>query len=50
MLDSSEYVDALTEQEKIALAIAREKLGSSFNLEKSIGFKKEAEKKCCEKK
>ena len=50
MLDAREYVDALTEQEKIALAIAREKLGSSFNLEKSIGFKKRAEKKCGKKK
>lgn len=50
MLEPSKYVDALTEQEKIALAIAREKLGSSFNLEKSIGYKKEAEKKCGEKK
>ena len=49
MLDASEYVDALTEQEQIALAIAREKLGSSFSLEKSIGYKKEAEKKCGEK-
>lgn len=50
MLDASEFVDALTEQEKIALAIAREKLGSSFNLEKSIGFKKQAEKKSGKKK
>lgn len=33
-----EYKNSLTEQEKIVLNIAIEHLGSSFNIEKSIGF------------
>ena len=32
------YLTQLSEKEKIALAIARRMLGSSFNLEKSIGY------------
>lgn len=38
MTDSEEYVKQLNEKEKMALKIAQEHLGSSFNLEKSIGF------------
>ena len=33
-----EYKNSLTEQEKLVLHIAIEHLGSSFNIEKSIGF------------
>tara|TARA_Y100000992_G_C20989960_1_gene361449 strand:- start:124 stop:282 length:159 start_codon:yes stop_codon:yes gene_type:complete len=32
------YVKSLTDMEKIALTIAKEDLGSSFNIEKSIGY------------
>ena len=32
------YLASLNEIEKIALKIAKEDLGSSFNIEKSIGF------------
>jgi hypothetical protein len=32
------YLAQLTEKEKIAMAIAKRMLGSSFNLEKSIGY------------
>lgn len=32
------YVDSLSAIEKKALAIAKEDLGSSFNIEKSIGY------------
>lgn len=35
-----EYLNSLTEIEKIALKIAKEDLGTSFNIEKSIGFLK----------
>ena len=38
MTDLEEYVKQLNEKEKMALKIAQEHLGSSFNLEKSIGF------------
>ena len=34
------YIDQLNNKERIAYDIAREELGSSFNLLKSIGFKK----------
>ena len=34
------YLNSLTEIEKIALKIAKEDLGTSFNIEKSIGFLK----------
>ena len=34
------YIDSMDEKEKIAYKIAKEHLGSSFNLEKSIGFQK----------
>ena len=34
------YIDSMDEKEKIAFKIAKEHLGSSFNLEKSIGFQK----------
>ena len=34
------YLSSLDEKEKIAYNIAIEHLGSSFNLEKSIGFQK----------
>jgi hypothetical protein len=32
------YVETLNDIEKIALQIAKEDLGTSFNIEKSIGF------------
>ena len=32
------YLDTLNNIEKIALQIAKEDLGTSFNIEKSIGF------------
>ena len=32
------YLDTLSEKEKVALQIAQTQLGSSFNIEKSIGF------------
>ena len=32
------YLASLKEIEKVALKIAKEDLGSSFNIEKSIGF------------
>jgi hypothetical protein len=34
----NKYLTSLNEIEKIALKIAKEDLGSSFNIEKSIGF------------
>ena len=34
------YLASLNEIEKVALKIAQEDLGSSFNIEKSIGFLK----------
>tara|TARA_Y100000389_G_C17413754_1_gene492459 strand:- start:923 stop:1072 length:150 start_codon:yes stop_codon:yes gene_type:complete len=33
-----EYIQQLSESEKIAYDIAKKMLGSSFNIEKSIGF------------
>ena len=33
-----EYLESLTETERIALEIARNHLGSSFDISKSIGF------------
>tara|TARA_X000000368_G_scaffold414580_1_gene404722 strand:- start:627 stop:782 length:156 start_codon:yes stop_codon:yes gene_type:complete len=36
----SKYLNSLNDIEKIALNIAKEDLGSSFNIEKSIGFLK----------
>lgn len=32
------YLDGLTDKERTAMAIARDHLGTSFNLENSIGF------------
>tara|TARA_Y100000996_G_C22286733_1_gene546356 strand:- start:23 stop:163 length:141 start_codon:yes stop_codon:yes gene_type:complete len=32
------YIDQLTPQEKKVMEIAQKNLGSSFNIEKSIGF------------
>ena len=32
------YINSLNEIQKLALKIAKEDLGSSFNIEKSIGF------------
>lgn len=40
-----EYIDALSENEKRALEIAKAHLESSFSLEKSIGYIKFTEKK-----
>ena len=34
----NKYLASLNEIEKIALKIAKEDLGSSFNIEKSIGY------------
>ena len=34
------YIKQLNEKEKIVLKIAQEHLGTSFNIEKSIGYKK----------
>jgi hypothetical protein len=34
------YIKSLTEKERQTLQIAQQQLGSSFNLKKSIGFKK----------
>jgi hypothetical protein len=34
------YIQSLTEKERKTLQIAQQQLGSSFNLKKSIGFKK----------
>ena len=33
-----QYINSLNEIQKLALKIAKEDLGSSFNIEKSIGF------------
>ena len=41
----AEYILQLDDKEKVAYKIAIEYLGSSFNLEKSIGFKKGLKKK-----
>ena len=38
MTDTEEYIKQLNEKEKMALKIAQEHLGSSFNIERSIGF------------
>ncbi len=35
-----EYINSFNEKEKIAYKIAFDKLGSSFNIVKSIGFNK----------
>jgi hypothetical protein len=35
-----QYVESLTEQERIALEIAQEMLETSFDMEKCIGFNK----------
>jgi len=35
-----EYIASLTEQEKLALEIAEEMLGTSFDMEKCIGYTK----------
>ena len=40
-----EYISQLNDKEKVAYQIAIEYLGSSFNLEKSIGFQKWIKKK-----
>jgi|TARA_X000000368_G_scaffold338332_1_gene276298 hypothetical protein len=34
------YIESLTDQESLALEIAREMLGTSFDMEKCIGFNK----------
>lgn len=41
----SEYIDTLDERNKQAYDIAKDHLGTSFDLEKSIGFLKFKEKK-----
>ena len=35
-----DYIKQLNEKEKIVFKIAKEHLGTSFNIEKSIGYKK----------
>ena len=35
---TKEYINTLTPEENIAYKIAKEHLGSSFDIEKSIGF------------
>jgi hypothetical protein len=40
-----EYISQLTEVEKIAYEIAKEHLGSSFNIKRSNGFKEWLKKK-----
>jgi hypothetical protein len=40
-----EYISQLTEVEKIAFEIAKEHLGSSFNIRRSNGFKEWLKKK-----
>lgn len=35
-----DYIKQLNEKEKIVFEIAKEHLGTSFNVEKSIGYKK----------
>ena len=35
-----DYIQQLNEKEKIVFKIAKEHLGTSFNIEKSIGYKK----------
>ena len=41
----SDYIDSLSDDQKKALEIAKSHLGTSFSLEKSIGFIKFNEKK-----
>lgn len=40
-----EYIESLSQQEKKALEIAKKQLGSSFCLEKSIGYLNYLQKK-----
>ena len=40
MSSIDDYINQLNEKEKIVLKIAQEHLGTSFNIEKSIGYKK----------
>lgn len=40
-----EYIDQLTEKELLVFEIAKEHLGSSFNIERSIGFQEFLRKK-----
>ena len=35
-----DYIQQLSDMEKIVFEIAKEHLGTSFNIEKSIGYKK----------
>tara|TARA_B100000674_G_C37826370_1_gene908324 strand:- start:1035 stop:1190 length:156 start_codon:yes stop_codon:yes gene_type:complete len=35
-----EYIDSLSEQDRIALSIAQDMLGTSYDMEKSIGYNK----------
>ena len=35
-----DYIQQLSEKKKIVFEIAKEHLGTSFNIEKSIGYKK----------
>ena len=35
-----EYIESLTETERIAMEIAKQHLGSSFDITKSVGFLK----------
>jgi hypothetical protein len=46
----NEYIETMNEKEKIAFNIAKSHLGSSFDIEKCIGFIKFYEKKVKSKK
>lgn len=43
--DEKQYVDGMDDKERLAFEIAKDHLGSSFDLSKSIGFKKFVDKK-----
>ena len=44
-----EYIEQLSEQEKLVLHIAQDHLGTSFDIEKSIGYKEWIQSKLSEK-
>jgi hypothetical protein len=41
-MDPNDYIAQLSDKERVAFLIAVRMLGSSFSLEKSIGFKKKS--------
>ena len=46
MYNMEKYIEQLSLKEKVALEIVKKSLGSSFNLEQSIGYLKFKQKKC----